>query len=242
LTAIGHQTALAIQRWKLAERLREEAIDRAVIQQSLARFHPPVVVDLILKGAADLSAKETVGTVFFCDIVGFTELCASIPPRKVQEILNMFFRTVTRIVFDEQGSMDKFIGDAAMAIFGAPIPQEDAPVRAVLSALQIRKELGPAIESVAPGLDLAVRYGINTGNTIVGNFGSDQRMDYTILGQAVNLASRICKTAEPNQILVGPETMEGIKDRELFSLGKVAARQLKGWKQKMKLFEVKDFL
>ncbi len=242
LTAIGHQTALAIQRWKLAERLREEAVNRAIIQQSLNRFHPPQVVDLILKGAADLSAKETVGTVFFCDIVGFTDLCESVPPRRVQEILNMFFRTVTRIIFDEQGSMDKFIGDAAMAIFGAPMPQKDAPVRAVLSALKIRRELNPAIESVAPGLGLQLRYGINTGNTIVGNFGSDQRMDYTILGQAVNLAFRICKTADPDQILVGPDTFEGIKDRELFSLGKIGTRQLKGWKQKMKLFEVKDFL
>ncbi len=242
LTAIGHQTALAIQRWKLTERLREEAINMAVIEQSLSRFHPPEVVDLIVKGAADLSAKETVGTVFVCDIAGFTDLCESIPPRRVQEILNMFFRTVTRIVFDEQGSLDKFIGDAAMAIFGAPMPQEDAPVRAVRSALRVKAELGPAIESVAPGLGIEVRYGINTGNTIVGNFGSDQRMDYTILGQAVNLAFRICKTAEPNQILVGPETFERIRERQLFSLGKIGARQLKGWKQKIKLFEVKDFL
>jgi adenylate cyclase len=214
----------------------------AVIEQSLSRFHPPEVVDLIVKGAADLSAKETVGTVFVCDIAGFTDLCESIPPRRVQEILNMFFRTVTRIVFDEQGSLDKFIGDAAMAIFGAPMPQEDAPVRAVRTALRVRDELGAAIESVAPGLGLEVRYGINTGNTIVGNFGSDQRMDYTILGQAVNLAFRICKTAEPNQILIGLETFERIAERKLFSLGKVGTRQLKGWKQRIKLFEVKNFL
>ena len=242
LTAIGHQTALALQRWKLTERLREEAIKRAVIQQNLARFHPPPVVDLILQGAADLEAKETVATVFFCDIVDFTTMCESVEPKQLQEILNTFFRTINRIVFDEQGTLDKFVGDAAIAIFGAPLPQEDAPVRAIRSALCARQELAMAVRSVAPGLKFQARYGINTGHTIVGNFGSDERMDYTILGHAVNVASRICETAEPDQILIGPETFEQIKDKKLFSLGKVGTRQLKGMKDKIRPFEIKGFL
>ncbi len=242
LTAIGHQTALALQRWKLTERLREEAVKRAVIQQNLARFHPPPVVDLILQGAADLEAKETVATVFFCDIVDFTTMCESAEPKQLQEILNTFFRTINRIVFDEQGTLDKFVGDAAIAIFGAPLPQEDAPVRAIRSALCARQELAMAVRSVAPGLKFQARYGINTGHTIVGNFGSDERMDYTILGHAVNVASRICQTAEPDQILIGPETFEQIKDKKLFSLGKVGTRQLKGMKDKIRPFEIKGFL
>ena len=241
LTAIGHQTALAIQRWKLTELLREEAIRSAVIRQNLSRFHSTQVVDLILKGAADLEVKETVASIFFCDIVGFTSLCESGTPQQLQEVLNLFCKTVSQIVFQEQGTLDKFIGDAAMAIFGAPLPQEDAPIRAIRAALKVRERLMRAVLPLAAELRFKVRYGINTGQAIVGNFGSDERMDYTVLGHAVNLASRISKSAEPDQILIGPETFEEINGANLFLVEKAGSRILKGLKSKMKLYEVKGF-
>ncbi len=242
LTAIGHQAALAIQRWNLTERLREEAVQNAVIRENLRRFHSPQVVDLILKGAADLEARETDATVFFCDIVSFTPLCESRSPETIQLVLRIFCEAVSEIVFEEQGTLDKFIGDAALAIYGAPLPQEDAAVRAVRSALKIRRRLAKALESLDPELRFRVRYGINTGNAVVGNFGSDQRMDYTILGHAVNIASRISKTAEPDQILVGLRTYDQIRDKSLFRLRSVGSRHLKGLKAEMKLFEVEDFV
>jgi adenylate cyclase len=242
LTAIGHQAALAIQRWALTERLNEEAIKRAVIRQNLSRFHASQVVDQILEGAADLQAKETVATIFFCDIVGFTTLCETTTPKQLQQILNLFCMTVNEVVFHEQGTLDKFIGDAAMAIYGAPFPQEDAPVRAVRSALRLREKLFQEVKNLNPELRFQVRYGINTGNAIVGNFGSDERMDYTILGQAVNLAARICQAADPDQILIGPATFDQIDDKNLFTAEKVASRTLKGLKGKMRLFEVTGFV
>lgn len=242
LTAIGHQTALAIQRWKLTERLREEAVKSAVIRQNLSRFHSAQIVDLILEGAADLAVKETVATIFFCDIVGFTSLCESCRPQQLQDILNLFCKTVNQIVFNEQGTLDKFIGDAAMAIFGAPLPQEDAPVRAVRSALRIRETLGRAVMSLPRELRFRVRYGINTGPAIVGNFGSDERMDYTILGHAVNVASRISQSADPDQILIGAETYERISDADAFLVHKVGSRPLKGVKGKLRLYEVQGFI
>jgi adenylate cyclase len=242
LTAIGHQAALAIQRWKLTERLNEEAIHRAIIRQNLSRFHSSQVVDLILKGAADLQVRETVATIFFCDIVGFTTLCETITPKQLQQILNLFCMTVNEIVFQEQGTLDKFIGDAAMAIYGAPFPQADAPVRAVRSALSLREKLIQEVKKLEPELRFQVRYGINTGNAIVGNFGSDERMDYTILGHAVNLASKICQAADPDQILIGPETFDQIQGESLFAVQKVGSRALKGIKGKLRLFEVTDVL
>lgn len=242
LTAIGHQAALAIQRWKLTERLNEEAINRAIIRQNLSRFHSSQVVDLILKGAADLQVRETVATIFFCDIVGFTTLCETITPKQLQQILNLFCTTVNEIVFQEQGTLDKFIGDAAMAIYGAPFPQADAPVRAVRSALSLRDKLIQEVRKLDPELRFQVRYGINTGNAIVGNFGSDERMDYTILGHAVNLSSKICQAADPDQILIGPETFDQIQVENLFEVHKVGSRALKGLKGKLRLFEVTDFL
>ena len=242
LTAIGHQTALAIQRWKLTERLQQQAVKSALIRENLTRFHSSQVVDLILKGDADLEVRETEASIFFCDIVGFTSLCESSTPQRLQEILNLFCKTVNHVVFSEQGTLDKFIGDAAMAIFGAPLPQEDHAERAVRSALRTREALSKAVAALPARLKFQVRYGINTGQVIVGNFGSDERMDYTVLGHAVNLASRICQTADPDQILIGGDTVVQVKNLEKFHLEKVGSRSLKGLKSKKTLFEVKGFL
>lgn len=241
LTAIGHQAALAIQRWKLTEKLREEAVKSAVTRRNLGRFHSPQVVDLILQGHADMEVKEAEATVFFCDMVAFTSLCESGTPKQLQEVLNLFCKVVNEIVFREQGTLDKFIGDGAMAIFGAPLPQKDHPVRAIRAALQIREALGKACRSLPPNLRFKVRYGINTGQAIVGNFGSDERLDYTILGHSVNIASRICQSADPDQILIGPDTYDQTFNEKLFDMERVGARSLRGIKGKKKLYEVIGF-
>ncbi len=239
LTALGHQVALAIQRRRLIDRIKEEAVRNAVIRQNLGRFHSPQVVDLIMKGAADLEVKETTATIFFCDIVGFTALCSESSPLQLQQTLNLFCKIINQIVFTEEGTLDKFIGDAALAIFGAPLHQDDAPVRAVRTALLVREEFA---KSLTPDLHFRVRYGINTGQAIVGNFGSDERMEYTILGHTVNLASRICDTAQPDHIVIGPDTYGAIEGKGLFDIEKLPPVRLKGVAQKVELYEVKGFL
>jgi len=242
LTAIGHQTALAIQRWKLTEQLREGAVKNAVIRQNLGRFHSPQVVDLILKGAAELEPKESLATIFFCDIVGFTAMCEKLPPSELQAVLNLFLKTVNEVVFEEQGTLDKFIGDSAMAIFGAPVPQEDAAGRAIRSALKIRERLARAQAATDPDLRFQVRYGINTGKAVVGSFGTSDRMDYTILGLCVNLAFRICRYADPDRVVIGHETYEHVKDKKLFITRPVGATRLRGARGRVKLHEVVDFI
>jgi len=242
LTAMGHQTALGIQRWNLTRRLNKAAVRNAVIRQNLRRFHSDRVVDRILKGAVDLKARETVASIFFCDIVEFTSLCESGTPEQLQQILTLFCKAVNEAVFEEQGTLDKFIGDAALAFFGAPLTQEDAPVRAARCALSIRERLARQMEQIPDALRFRVRYGINTGRAVVGNFGSSDRMEYTILGHAVNLAARISKSAEPDQILVGPDTHEHLLERGLFVTRSAGARRLKGLKEEIRLFELQESL
>jgi adenylate cyclase len=242
LTAIGHQTALAIQRSRLTEQLQEEAVANAVIRRTLGRFHSPQVVEQILSGNADLETKETIATIFFCDIVDFTSLCQKNRPVELQRLLNLFCGTVSEIIFEEQGTLDKFIGDAALTIFGAPLPQEDAPLRAIRSALKIRERLTKEVKRLPPRLQFQVRYGIDTGPAIVGNFGSRDRMDYTVLGHAVNLAARISKAAEPDRILIGSGTYEAIARRNVVKLGAAESRKLKGVKGAQRLFEVQGML
>lgn len=238
LTAMGHQTALALQRAKLTEKLRHEAIKSAVMRKNLERFHSPPVVDLILNGQADQSVKEAEITVLICDIVSSTSLCQSADPSGLQTVLRVFSEVVNEAVFREQGTLDKFIGDAAMCIFGAPLPQEDASVRAIRSALHIQQELGRAMNTLNRSLRFRVRYGINTGIAVAGNFGSEDRMEYTVLGTAVNQAFRICDLAQPNQILIGENTHDQIDGRNLFLCKEVGVKRLKGIKGSVKLFQV----
>ncbi len=242
LTSMGHQAALAIQRSKLTERIRQEAIKNAVMRQALGRFHSPPVVDLILEGAADLEVKETTATVMFCDIVHFTEICEKTSPSQLQELLNLFFKTVNDVVFEEQGTLDKYMGDGALSIFGAPLPQEDSSIRAIRAALKIRDLLSEAQKNRPEELKFQVRYGVNTGKAIAGNFGSDQRMDYTVLGHAVNIASRICEAAAPDQILVGSSTYKDLKKSCLFKIREIGAKQFKGIKDKESLYEIRGLL
>jgi adenylate cyclase len=238
LTAIGHQTALAIQRSRLTEKLQEEAVANAVIRRTLGRFHSPQVVDQILSGNADLETKETVATIFFCDIVDFTSLCEKSSPADLQRLLNLFCGTVSEIIFEEQGTLDKFIGDAALTIFGAPLPQEDAPLRAIRSAVKIRDRLATEMKRLPAHLRFQVRYGIDTGPAIVGNFGSADRMDYTVLGHAVNLAARISKAAAPDQVLIGSGTYEAVATRKELRLGPPETKRLKGVKGVQRLYTV----
>ncbi len=237
LTALGNFAAVAIERARLQGRIeREERI-----RERLSRYHSPAVVEEI---ASESSALEKVRTrpvsVLFADIVGFTTLAETMTPDALSRFLSTVFTFAADAVFAQGGTLDKFIGDAVMAFFGAPIPQADHPRRAVAAAARmIEAALAWNTERAARGeAPVAMRIGINTGNAIVGDIGSDQRVDYTVLGNTVNVAARLEEhVAGPNEIVVGEETAR-LAGGE-FAFEPLGEMKLKGLTKGLPAFRVK---
>lgn len=239
LTTISHQMAMVIEQANLNEKIRRETMARS----RLERFHSPEVIDLILGGEeADeetlMAPKEKYVTVLFTDIVNFTPLSERLAPAEVSLLLNHYFRRMTDIVFDYNGTLDKYIGDAIMAVFGAPIERENDAERAVMAALEMRKALVEMMKEIEPDRRFSITTGINTGRAVAGNLGSPKRMDYTVIGDTVNTAARLQSIAQPNQILVGETTYEEVKGK--FRIKEIGKKKVKGKAKEISAFEVMD--
>src|SRR5438093_2527555 len=209
-SAIANYAAVAITQGRLAERLRDESERR----ERLQRYHSPAVVERIMakqhsNGDDVLAAHDRDLSVLFADVVGFTALAETLAPSEVATLLNRFFSEMTDAIFAEEGTVDKFIGDAILAVFGAPVEQPDHAVRAVRAAQAMRRAV--ARLNAAGGRVLRVRYAINSGVAIAGDVGSARRREYTVLGDVVNTASRLEALAEPDQILVSRATYDRLQ-------------------------------
>ncbi|MCX5879642.1 MAG: adenylate/guanylate cyclase domain-containing protein, partial [Deltaproteobacteria bacterium] len=134
--------------------------------------------------------------------------------------------------------LDKYMGDAIMAIFGAPIEREDDADRAIYAALAMRKALFRMNKTMEPDRIFDIRTGINSGRVVAGNLGSPKRMDYTVIGDVVNTASRLEKIAQPNQILIGESTYNAVKAP--FHIKKVGKKTVKGKTRAVTVYEVLD--
>ena len=237
LKAIGSQMAMVIEQASLNNQIRKE--ER--IRDRLERFHSPQIIEMILKGGQEtldqmMEPKDLTATVLFADINGFTRLAEQLPPRDVNRVLNAFFSQMTDIIFKYDGTLDKFIGDALMAVFGAPLEKRDDPERAILAAQEMMKSLQAMMKQTDSSQRFSIRIGINTGRVVAGNIGSSKRMDYTVIGDAVNVASRLESIADPNQILIGEETYHHLKDR--FPVRSVGLRKVKGRTAEIMVYEV----
>jgi len=237
LKAIGSQMAMVIEQASLNEQIREE--ER--IRNRLERFHSPQVIDMILKGGQEtlddmMEPKDVTATVLFADINGFTALAERMPPREVNLILNDFFSRMTDILFQYDGTLDKYIGDGLMAVFGAPMEKEDDAERAIRAAQEMMQALGAMMAGSPEERKFSIRIGINTGIVVAGNIGSPKRMDYTVIGDAVNTASRLESIAQPNQILIGEETYERVQGK--FNIRSVGPRKVKGKTLEVMVYEV----
>lgn len=154
--------------------------------------------------APSLEGEYRLVTVMFADLAGFTELSERLGPEQVRQLTNACFEALVPVVERYEGTVEKFIGDAIMAVFGAPVAHENDPERSLRAALEMQEALTAFNQE--HGTDLGLHFGINTGQVVAGGIGSAGRQEYGVTGDAVNLASRLEDVSERGEILVGPDT------------------------------------
>ncbi len=213
----------------------------AAIRGDLGRYLPAELVDRVVERKQDmaLGGRRMPITVMFADIAGFTPLSERLPPETVVGLLNELFTLSTEIVFRHGGVVDKFIGDCLMAVWGAPDPQVDHAARALAAAEEMMQWIEVAARGwqTRHGVELALAIGINSGEAVVGNIGSDRRMQYTAIGDAVNVAARLEALARPSQILVTEATREAAG--AAFDCAFVERRTVSGRAEPVALYEVR---
>jgi adenylate cyclase len=180
-------------------------------------------------------------TVLFSDIRGFTSMSEQMAPEDLVRLLNSYLTRMTENVFQNDGLLDKYIGDAIMAVFGAPLDMPDHADRAVRCALEMRERLEEFNQERRDGPKTRVRIGINTGRAVAGEIGSINKTEYTVLGDTVNTASRLeSSVAQPGGIVIGPQTYAAVKD--LFRCKSLGVRALKGKAQEVEAYEVEGLV
>jgi adenylate cyclase len=197
LAAVAAQAGIALENAVLAD-----------TRDRLARFLPPPLVEDAARGILDVSRKGTLveATVLFADLRGFTALAERLAPEATVDLLNGFFEAMVEEVFAEEGVLDKYLGDGLMALFGVPVRSADAGSGAALrcaARMQARIAEISAEREAGGALRLAMGVGIDTGPVVVGAMGCERRLDYTAIGDPVNVAARLCAAAAPGEILCG---------------------------------------
>ena len=236
LNAVAAETSIAVDNASTHKRLVQEELARATYR----RFMPPHVVDEIFANPSALILGGTTCcvTALFSDIRGFTSMAENLTPEIVVQILNEYFADMTPIVFEYHGLLDKFMGDGLMALFGVPLPTEDAASNAVAAAIAMQRRMVMVNRDLRDlGLsEITIGIGINTGDVTVGYIGSRERTDYTAIGDTVNLAARLEKQAGAGQIIISRFTVEAIGNK--FPLRPCDQIRIKGKQEPVQIYEV----
>src|SRR6266567_2064399 len=232
---VAAQAGAAIDNAVSHQRIAQQSLQRSALERFLS---PEVAAMVVANPDIKLGGVSQEVTVLFADIRGFTAMSENMEASRVVEILNEYFTRVTDVIFDHGGTLDKYMGDAVMAVFGAPISKGNDAANAVTSAIQIQRLLVELNRDAAARQwpELRVGIGINTGSVIAGNIGSPRRLDYTVVGDTVNTASRLMSNAEGGQILVSESTATAIG--EGFDQTRLPALKVKGRVEPVQVFSV----
>lgn len=215
-----------------------------LLKQSFQRYVSAQIVEEILEAAepVNLKGERKTVTILLSDIRGFTTLAEQLQPEALVQFLNSYFSAMIDIIFEYEGTLDKFMGDAILALFGAPVSHGDDALRAVKTAIAMQRKLRELNETW--GMDgkpnIKIGIGISTGEVVVGNIGSEKRMEYTVIGQDVNYAQRIeALTKElPADILISESTYYRIKSR--VTATEYEPIVIKGKREPIKVYGVLD--
>lgn len=227
LTGFARQAAMNIQHNRLLQQMEREIVAR----ENMKRLLSPQLVEEVVNGRIDIKkgGEERVATMLFADIRAFTPMAERTPAQELVTLLNAYFEVMVDVIFAHEGTLDKFVGDEIMAIWGAPIAIDDAEYRAVSCALRMMQSLKTFNDGQRMEFELAqesgklspdavyrpveVGFGLNTGSVIAGYVGSSRSLSYTVMGDPVNTANRFCGVAAPGQIIMGQSTYELVRDR-----------------------------
>ena len=232
---------LLVMGWVIIEKYVFEIIKRKRVLKSFQKYMAPQVIESLAKNGdfhIELGGEKREIAVLFVDIRGFTSMSEKLTPEQVVLILNQYLEVVTKCIFAHGGMLDKFIGDAAMAIFNAPKDQEDYLYQAILAGLDMQKE-GIALKQKLEkeyGRSVDFGVGVHVGEAVVGNIGSESRMDYTAIGDTVNTASRIEGKSLGGELLISEEVCKLLQDRIEVEFKEAMA--LKGKQEPVKVYKV----
>lgn len=220
------------------EKKVQDQVKAVQASKQLERYFSPLVVKSILeRGETKLLNSRKLLTIFVSDIDNFTGISELSEPEDVINLLNEYFSEMSKITFKYGGTLDKFLGDGILIFFGDPIPQEDHAKRAVEMGIEMQSKIEELREHwKVAGHDLRVSIGIVTGYVTVGNIGPEDRLDYTVIGNQVNVAFRLCSEANPGDILVGHRT-QSLVEKD-FNFDKVGEITVKGIKSPITTYKV----
>jgi class 3 adenylate cyclase len=236
LCTLSVQGAVAIENSRLVERMKKEE----VVRTNLSRYLSPQAVEQVIKRDIELKlgGDRKIVSILFSDIRNFTQITETCRPDQLIQILNEYFTAMAKIIFEHRGSLDKYIGDAIVAVFGSLIHLENSARSAAQTAIQMMRYMPKLNEKWMNryGFHMDIGIGINTGEVFLGNIGSPERMEFAVIGDPVNVAARLSGLAHPRQILITKETSgylgAGIRHSEL------PPAKVKGKAKKLEIYEV----
>lgn len=222
-------------------RLAQQQREREILRKAFSRYVSGPMLDQIIQQRKhlELGGENRNMTIIFTDIRNFTSLSEGKDPQAMIQWLNGYFNFVTRIINERQGAIDKFIGDAVMAFWNAPLPVENHPDQAVMAAVEILNFLNNQFQQDSNNFELKIGIGINTADVIVGNIGSDQHYDYTVIGDGVNLSSRLEQLTKKYKtpILISEYTVQACSQSLPFSFRLIDSVQVKGKEIPVRIYE-----